>query len=431
MKLRFITIITLFIIVTACSENKTTKNVTSKLDYNIYVESTDQSSLNLAQADFDFWKHKLSQTPNQFPYLVKASASQSQIFNKTGNISALIASEQYLIEANKKTNYTKTSYLRALAKNYISQHRFRESLELLKKAEDLGENLKATKKMLFDVYLELGNTKLAKSYLNSFENFNDFDYLIRISKWSDHQGDLEGAIKYLNKAKLIAESSNIPDLKQWVYTNLADYYGHAGNIKKSYELYLKALELDPSDAYAKKGIAWILYSHEKNADEALRIIKAIEKSHKSPDYHLFKAELAEYKGDYSLQKKELNQYKNVVKNTLYGDMYNKYNVLLLAKNKETHQEALIIAKREIENRPTVQSYDLLAWVYFNQGNLQKASEIIDKHVIGKTSEPEVLLHIAHILNAKGNISQVKALKEELIESTFEIGPISTKEIQSI
>ena len=50
----------------------------------------------------------------------------------------------------------------------------------------------------------------------------------------------------------------------WTFSNLGDLNGHAGNIKTSYDYYLKTLAVDPNNSYALKGIAWIAFSHEKN-----------------------------------------------------------------------------------------------------------------------------------------------------------------------
>ncbi len=430
MKLINIIIFVVLLLIVSC--NNAPNKITSKNDYNLYLNVDKNEMLQLTMEDYMFWKKKLEKEPDQFPYLAKVAASQSQLFNKTGEIELLIKAEKSLIKANKMTNYSKTSYLRSLARNYISQHRFKESLELLKKAERIGENLESTKKMLFDVHLELGNYKLAKSYLDAFGNDNnDFDYLIRLSKWSDHRGDLDAAIKYMEQAKVIAESSNLASTKQWVYTNLADYYGHAGKIKKSYNHYLKALEIDNNDAYAKKGIAWIVYSHEKNADEAMRILNSITAYYNAPDYYLLKAEIAEFKDDIDAREAAMKLYAEVVNNKLYGNMYNKYNVLIYAENQLKRSDALKIAKTEIENRPTPQSYDLLAWTYYNHGNVKGALKVMENHVVGKTFEPETLFHLAQIYKANGEIKKAKNLKKQLLESTFELGPLMAKNIQNI
>ncbi|MGB5418347.1 tetratricopeptide repeat protein [Algibacter sp.] len=421
----------IFLLLLTVSCNNQSKQVTSTDDYTVYLETPENEMLQLAKADFTFWEKKLEKEPSQFPYLAKAAASQSQIFNKTGNIEALIKAETYLIKVNETTNYNNAGYLRTLARNYVSQHRFKEALTLLKKAEINGEGLKGTQKMLFDVHLEIGNFEAAKTYLEQIRRDGDFDYLIRLSKWSDHRGNVDAAIKYMEQAKVIAEASKMAPTKQWVYTNLADYYGHAGRINESYQHYLKALEIDTNDAYAKKGIAWIVYSFEKNPEEALRILNEVTKTYNAPDYHLLKAEIADFKGDKNLKETQLKLYEKAVNNPFYGDMYNAHNAKLYAENKNQTADALRIANIEIENRPTPQSYDLLAWTYFKQGDIKEALEIMEAFVVGKTFEPEAMLHLAIIYKANGNLNEAENLKKELLESAFELGPMVENEIKNI
>ncbi|MFD2726808.1 tetratricopeptide repeat protein [Hyunsoonleella rubra] len=431
MKTLHIALFSLAFCLLGCNTKETDKLVTRVEDYNSYLTAKDNKRLDVAHQDYLFWEKKLEKEPNQFPYLAKAAASQSLIFSLTGHIENLIEAEKKLVEANEATNYNSPGYLRAFARNYISQHKFKAALTVLEKAERNGEKLKATQKMLFDVHLELGNTEKAKQYLSLIENYKDFDFLIRLSKWSDHEGNLDDAILYLRKATEMAEASKNKALMQWTYTNLGDYYGHAGNIEASYNHYLKALKLDPHDAYAKKGIAWIVYSHEKNADEALRILDAVTQAHTAPDYHLLKAEIAEFKGDDIRKTTELKRYFDAVAKTEYGHMYNKYNVLLYAEDKAKTAKALKIAHKEIENRPTAQSYDLLAWTYFNYGDNRIALEIMEQHVVNKTFEPESLYHLAEIYKANGNQKEAEKLKKELLESSFELGPLTTQSIKNI
>ena len=125
-----------------------------------------------------------------------------------------------------------------MASNYISQHKFKDALNLLSKAEANADRLEGIQKMLFDVYLKLGNYDLAKSYLDTFSDNTDFDFLIRVAKWSDHRSNLDAAIRFLEKAKANAEFSKSPSTKQGVYINLADFYGHHGNIQASYNHFL-------------------------------------------------------------------------------------------------------------------------------------------------------------------------------------------------
>ncbi|MBR9915352.1 MAG: cell surface protein [Algicola sp.] len=418
------------VLFTNCKQTDNSQ-VTNTDDYNAYLMASNQETLDLANQNERFWSKKLEAAPNQFPYIGKLAATYTSYFSATGDITYLKKAEEELFKVNEITHYNNPSYLKSLAYNYISQHKFKEALEHLEKAEALGERIQETRKMLFDVHLELGNYDKAQAYLNTFENFSDFDYLIRLAKWSDHKGNLDAAIKYMEQAMAIAESSNLKDLKQWSYTNIADFYGHAGAIEKSYAHFLKALELDPNDAYAKKGIAWIVYSHEKNPKEALRILNTVTETYQAPDYYLLKAEIADYMGNQELQKEQLDLYKKAVKNKAYGAMYNAYNVLLYTDENMALDQAITIAKSEVAHRPTPQSYDLLAWAYFNKGNIEKAIEIVDAHVINKTYEPATLYHIAEIYKADGRTNDVKPLKKELLASLYELGPTMEAKINQL
>lgn len=424
-----LTAIALLVFFSSC--NKAPQKITNSNDYNIYLNTKENEMLQLAQNDYTFWEKKLEKEPNQFPYLVKAATSQSLIFKETGNIEDLIAAGNKLEEVNKKTNYSKSGYLRALARNNISQHQFREALKHLKKAELIGENLKATQKMLFDVYFELGNYAEVERYLDKIENYKDFDFLIRLSKWKDHQGNLDSAITYLEKAAQMAESTKNKWTMEWVYTNLADFYGHNGQVEASYKYYLKSLKINPNDAYAKKGIAWIVYSYEHNPKEALRILDAISKTNNAPSYYLLKAEIAKYMGDIKAKNDNLNAYFAAINNKAYGNMYNKYNAILYSEDLNQIQSALNIANIEIKNRPTPQSYDLLAWAYYNHGDEKEALKIMEDHVVDKTFEPHTLYHLAEVYKANGKEKEAKKIKEELQKSTFELGPIVALKIKEI
>lgn len=422
--------ILLLFIAFGCSKT-TQQQITDSKDYQKFLITSQNIAQENALKERQFWIDKLKATPNQYPYLQKIAAANTQLFNSTGSINYLKEAENNLLIANEKTNYNNAGFLRSLARNYVSQHRFKEALSLLKKAEMNGEKLQLTEFQLIDVYLELGNDKKAEHYLSNVKDFESFEYLIRISKFNDALGNLDNAIQYLEKALLKVENSSNIELLEWTYTNLSDYYGHAGRLQESYDSYLKALNLNPNNNYAKKGIAWIVFSHEKNAKEALNILAAIPKETMAPDIHLMKAEIADFMGNIDEKEAQINQYFGKVTNENYGVMYSKYNVLLMVENASTISDAIIIAKQEVEARPTAQSYDLLAWAYFKNGDVKKALEIVEKHVLNHTFEPEALLHAAQILKANNRVKEAQLLKKELLASTFELGPNAKQEIENL
>ena len=405
-------------------------------DYDKYLSIGAEADEQKAEREFGFWYTKYLAAPNQYTFLVKMAAAQNQLFKYNGDISHLANATAYLAEANELSYEESPSILRALAKNYISEHRFRKALSSLEKAENLEYQLQATYKMLYDVHMELGNDKMAYAYLERLDDKGSFDYTIRQAKWQDHIGDLDEAIFKMNLALKSAEESANENLILWTVTNLGDFYGHKGDIRLSYEHYLRALELDPANAYAKKGLAWIAFSHEKNVEEANRILDNINKYYDTPDYLLLRAEMAEYNGDELSKEGYLEQYFESM--NLIGDqahMYNKYNVMLYADSTETREEAKCIAMEEISLRPISQSYSLLAYAYLKDGEIDEATRIVYEQIIGHTSEPEPLLIAAMVLKeVDGDVKDSETyvnLKSDLIGSIYELGPTQEAVIQEL
>lgn len=418
-----------FLLALSCKQKNAFQ--TNASDYNKYLQSTENETIKTAQTELAFWSDKYEKAPNQVSYLLKMAGVNDVLFEATGNVEYLYKAETYLTEANEKFNSGRAPTLRALARNYISQHRFREALVLLEKAEALGEGKTATNKMLFDVHMELGNYEASEKKLTEIRDEKEFDYLIRLAKWYDHKGDLDGAILNMERATKLAEESGNEGLKLWAYSNIADFYGHAGRLQDSYNNYLNVLEIDPNYSYALKGIAWITFSHEHNSQEALRILDSISEKHDTPDYLLLKAEIAEFDGDDELKNNYLAQYFERMNEQEFGEMYNSYNAKLFAEQPSDIDKAIALAEREIDNRPTPQSYDLLAWAYLKSGQKAKALNIAQKYVEGKTSEPEAAYHLAEIYAANGSTSKAKSFKSELLASVYELGPNTEKAIQEL
>lgn len=426
--MKYIFLFTALMFIISCNhKHSDLATITSAEDYNRFLDS---KPFKTTSKYFELWNSKIKPDSMQLTSFGIVAGQYNRYFKSTGDITYLKRAEQALKKAVDIAAIGKSGYYRALARNYISQHRFKDALQWAKKAHSLGSDLNASQSLLFDVHMELGNYEKAEQYLDSIKNMSDFGYLIRLAKWNDHNGDLDTTIRFMEMALRKAESSKNRDLKLWSYTNLADYYGHAGRIKESYDHYIKSLEIDPENAYAKKGIAWIVFSHERNPNEALRILNTITQENKAPDFYALKSEIADYMDDEKEKRNNLQQYFNRVQNPSYGDMYNTYTISFHWENNSLKQ-AFKLAQREIANRPTPESYDLLAYSYHRIGKLDKALAIVDRHIEGKTYEPGILLHMAEIYKGAGNMDEVKRLKKELADAIYELGPSSEQLIASL
>ncbi len=405
--------------------------ITNAKDYEKYLVLADNKEVDFAKNEISFWRKKLDAAPNQLSYLLKLSSNHSKLFELTGDVDYLHKAENNLLEYIKAYHYMDVNPMRSLARNFISQHRFLEALSLAEKSFKIAEGMAETQKLLFDVHMELGNYTEAEKSLQYLSKENDFDYKIRKAKWLDHHGDLTTAIAYMEEAKVLAEKSNNEYLKTWIYSNIADMYGHEGNIQAAYHYYLETLALNPNHSYSLKGIAWIAFSYQKDVIESLRIIDKIAQKHNTPDYLLLKSQIAQYANDHKKESDYLIQYFAKQNSSDYGTMYNKYNMLIYADDAKNKQKALEIAKIEVAHRPTPDSYDLLSWAYYNIGDIDKSLEIQNEYVIGKSFEPSAKYHLAMIYKANKNDNLIIPLKVELEKSCFELGPNIEKNIKTL
>ncbi|NKI27205.1 tetratricopeptide repeat protein [Arenibacter sp. 6A1] len=415
------------LVIMSCSSEKPGQ-ITQVQDYEAFLLSKEAKN---TSKYFELWNNKIKPDSMQLLSFGIVAGEYSRYFQNTGDIQQLKKAEYALKKAVEIAAIGKSDYQRSLARNYISQHRFKEALVLAQQALAMGSGVAESEKLLFDIHMELGNYQLAEGFLNNIKDMSDFGYLIRLAKWNDHLGDLNTAILFMEKATKKVESSKDTALMLWAYTNLADYYGHAGRIKESYQLYLKSLHIDPTNAYAKKGIAWIIFSHERNPMEALRIVNSVAENNKSPEYDLLKAEIAAYMGKESEQMENMDHYFLAVNNAAYGPMYNAMNIRLYLEETAQYDKALDMAKIEVANRPTPEAYGLLAYSYFKLGEHEKALQLVEEYIVGKTFEPATLFAAATIYNTMGEFDKAKGLKEELLGAVYELGPSMEQKVNRL
>jgi len=414
----------------SCKEDKTQNRVTNIKDYQNFFSTSNTTEISNVNTKITFWNKKIKEDSLQILALQSVGRAYEDLFNLTGDIKSLKKAEKALYQSARIAAVDKESFLLTLAQNYITQHQFRKADSVAKLAYEVNPG-RVSKMVLFDVAMELGNYEEAKKYLEDITNVNDYNFLIRLAKWEDYQGNLDSTIRNMEKAQRIAESSRNKNLMLWVYTNLADYYGHAGRIEDSYNYYLKSLELDPSNTYAMKGIAWIVYSYEKKPTEALRIIEGIEKKKSSPDYYLLKAEIAEFLGKDDEKRKFLRAFMAKAKDPNYGVMYNSHLATVLAEDYRSYEKALEYADMELQNRPTPMSYDLKAHILNLKGNNSEALKLASAYVVDKTSEPTALLHLATIYKTNNLKDDLDTVLPELKASSYELGPVVSKKVNKL
>lgn len=428
-----ISILAILLLLIACKETGTLSqsNLVDPSDYNTYLNNLKTYDYSEDQPLIDSLTTVVTANPGYIVDGARLAAMYDNRYNVSGDVEALVRSVRFRESVSQNTALQPENNYRLQVQAYIKTHQFKKADSLM----DSFTNTYASPESMmvqYDVSMETGDYAKAKRNLDAIRNTNDYNYLIRAAKWNDYAGNLDSTIELLEKATAIAIKSGTESQVLWAYTNLADYYGHHGDIKKSYEHYLKALDLDPANHYCLKGIAWIAYSHDDNTDEAIRILKKLKESHKIPDYDLLLAEMYTHKGQSENAAMHLNAFKTETDKPAYGAMYNLYKIENGVEGTAVEKvAALKLAQRELANRSTPEVYGYLAQAQLANGMVKEALNTIEKHVVNKTFEPVAALQMVQIYKATGNQQMLKKLKTELMGTSYEMGPVAYLKINAL
>ncbi|MCE7993761.1 MAG: tetratricopeptide repeat protein [Roseivirga sp.] len=421
-------ILFLCLVLFSCNSGSPQKTVSDPADYTRHMQARALSAdMNSQQSDIQFWNDKLLESPESFMFLNRLAATYARRFKANGNIQDIHISDSLYHKALRLTPFSKASIYRALSANAITQHEFPMARHYAEKAIEDGDKISVSYYFLFDALIELGDYEQAKSTLARQSAKNSFDYLTRASKLADHDGDIDLAITLMEQA--FERTKNNQNMYSWTKSNLGDMYGHAGRIADSYGTYLEVLEHDPNHWHSWKGIAWIAFAHDKETTEARSILEYIQARSKDPQISLMLAEIADYAGHKERSKSLKQAYYEEASAEAYLGMHNKYLILLEAEDFKKAEMALERALEEVDKRPTPVVYDLLAWTLFNKGEYEKALRIASLFVEGQTQEPDALYHLGMIYQYNGHRKEARKYLNEALESSFELGPITTAAIE--
>lgn len=377
-----------------------------------------QNQYHIALDELEFWNEKLEKSSNAIFTIKKANALM-HLFTIDADIQNVIEAE-YILE-DQLLNYKPagSGIYRTLSQAKIKQHKFCEALDLLMEAETLGDDLYLTESLLFDVYFELGDDAQCAYYLDKLARRKGFDFYIRQARWSDSKGELDEAIRLLEYSKQFI-SDNDWFKQSWLFSNLADFYGHQGNIEKSYEHYKKALELNPTDWYSLKGLAWIQYSGNRDNEAALKILESISSEFEIPSVSMLKYNIFREAGDFAEAEKLRLQLIETLNKEEYYSAYSNYLFDLLISDKQNLVAIHNILDQTMRDHTSAGQYARLVQYHKLSGNDDLAREIATNYVLDQTFEPDPLMRIYESLESDSE--SAKEIKILLKESAYELGP---------
>ena len=268
-----------------------------------------------------------------------------------------------------------------LARALLAQHRFPEALAiatLIASGDPQGSRLVA------DIQLELGDYDAAKKALEAVPaESEDMNYKALRARFEAIDGRPEQALRLMKEARALADER--PDMPAEVVAWYGTMVGHmlidSGQLDEGEKSCREALKVFPRDYRAMTGLAEAATwrgDHQGAVDWGL---KALAISAQNPEAlaHSFPR------------------------------IYDRHWILFCADDDRHLDEALALARKDLELRHDIHGYDALAWVCYKKGLLPEAGRMMEEAMARGTQEAPLLQHAATIARALGDRGRANTL----------------------
>lgn len=409
------------------------KNVDKPIVSETYIDSLltnygTPTAITFNQKELKFWKSRIQK--NGFDIVNEPRYASNLVgrFNLLGDLKDVKTADSILINLEKNFKNKEAGIYLTLASNSILQHHFKKANDYLQKAKSIGIRKSEDYAITFDVDFELGNIENATANLEKMKDNFDFGYQFRKSKLAHYNGNLEESITSMQKATEIA-TDNVT-ARNIALSNGADLYTHAGKLDNAYSDYKESIKFNSADLHSIMGIGWIALQHDDNDALAEKIFKFVQTKTKSPE-PLYKLILvAQHKKDSVAEKKYARQYESIVTDSIYGKMYTKYLIQLYTQILNNPAKAEILAKAELTNRATPQTYSWYVYSLLANNKIAAANAIYKKYVSGKPLEALELYYMGKLMEANKKGYNASQFYKAANENYYDLSPTIARDLES-
>jgi len=351
-------------------------------------------------------------------------AAYFQRARETGDVNDYQLAEQSLAKSLDLVSgdFSSDEALGTMAEVCMGEHRFADALNYAQKALSLGTGDISSFAIVGDAYADMGEYDKARV---AYSRLTPRDMTLspraayardsRLSYLSFIAGDTAKAISLMKTAVTEGVEAQLPSENLgWLYYELGEYFTQAGDPASADSAYITALNTHPGDYRSLAALAKLRANNGRYAEA----IELYQKAIAVIPMPIFIAELGDLYAKTGNQEEAKKQYALVEYIGLLGHinqvLHNRDLALFYADHDMKLAEALDIAKKELEVRHDVYTWDALAWVFLKNGELTEASDASKKALQFGTRDSLLLFHAGMIAEALGQRDQARGeLKEAL------------------
>ncbi len=310
----------------------------------------------------------------------------------------------------------------------MGEHRFTDALDYSQRAIALGSGNLAAFAVQGDADTDMGEYDAAESAYDAVEALGaatssplGLAYMLdsRKAYLRFLHGDSGGAVELMKNAITAGLQTRVPrENLAWLYFELGERYFQAGDLANAELSYQAGINADADHYRSLAGLAKVRAAQGR-LDESAQLY---ERSINVIPFPIYVAELGDvYKkmGKAAMAQEEYDLVETIAHlSKLEGVLANRDLALFYADHGIKLPEAVEYARKELDVRHDVYTWDALAWTLYKNGQTQEAADTLKKALGLGTNDPLLLFHAGMIYHGVGQ----DAAAEEFLARALKANP---------
>lgn len=356
------------------------------------------------------YEKEVHQFPDSSLLLRLLAAQYLKRFREVGDVEDLLRAEQAARRSLDIQPDRNQAASMLLASALLSQHQFREALQVLTDAEQSAPDNPPLVSLIASIQIELGNYDAAQQLLQSLTNESAISgHNAVAARYLELTGNLTSARQLLNETmqQMDAFYTNPAETRAWFHVRAGDLAFVAGDFTLAEQRYREALDLFPMDIPAFTGLAR-LYAAGHRWQEALEAANQGVELVPLVETLGYKADAQRALGDLEGAAATEELIGVVAQLSKVKGIYDRALAVYYIEHGIHLPEALEIARREVAVRDDIYAEDTLAWAAAANGRWQEAQQAAQRATRYGTEDALLQFHAGMIALHCGN-------REEAIE----------------
>ena len=301
-----------------------------------------------------------------------------------------------------------------LANSAGTLHRFTQSLEIAEAQLELDRLNTSAWLLKGDALVELGNIDDAEAAYSNLPADHPAT-IVRAAEIAHLRGDQDAAIRLSAEATDLALARQVDGRSLMFYLLLeSDLLFDAGDYKTALDRAQRAISLDPTWAVGYAGQAKVLAGLGRIDEAKASYEQAMTLQSGDPGWTASLADLEFVSGNLT-RAEELYGIAEEIYADESPELTGRSLAMLWADRGLNADDALQLAKDDLERRQDIGTWDAYAWALYRSGDYQAARDAADRANRFGTQDGELQFHSAMIWAAVGDTSRALAEVESLLD----------------